>query len=114
MIDISFVLPNAQTFYPNMVAGSWFHHSARDILVPFSFTKPVLMSGLFLTACRSLALLYQQDNFDYHALRYRNDCLRAVTHDIGEGLSDTTVISALHLGIDEVNLYLHSARFQEN
>lgn len=95
-----FILPNAEIFYPNMGRGA-LRRNLDAVLVPFSLARLDTISSLLLIACRSLASLYEDHSYNYHAMRYRQECLHSVTFDIGNGITDATIITTLHLGIDE-------------
>jgi hypothetical protein len=80
-------------------------------------TDPGTMSGLFLTACRSLATLTGDEVVKARALKYKVECIQSAKNDIesSEGMiSDATIMKALYLASDEVRLVNYSPQMSKS
>ena len=88
----------------------------KAVVIPFALSDPGLLSGLLLSACRSLAPQDRQstaasDDYSHMALRYKYECIRTTNNAItSEGMSvkDATISVVLFMCADEVRPFLHS------
>lgn len=82
--------------------------------IPLSFTDSGMMSGLLLTACRSLHDLYQNGPFQAApylqlALKYKLALMRSISSDIskqgeqGASIAELTIAKTIMLAGDEVS-----------
>ncbi len=82
----------------------------KALLVPFALSDPALLSGILLSACRSLApqdrqLIAPSDDYSHMALRYKHECIQATNKAItseGMGVKDATIAVVLFMCADEV------------
>ncbi len=78
----------------------------RTHWVQLAMTDGALLGAVFLSACRSLAVLQATGGYFERALKYKGDCIRSVNSAIsreGPSPSATTIATILALASDAVS-----------
>ena len=106
---MKFVVPQSAPYYPRSKNEPGYQDGMISHLVPFAVTEPGILNGLFLSSCRSLATLSNNDSYLREAFKYNVKCIQLINEAIskeGVEVTDATITKVLLLSSAEVSTSL--------